>query len=192
MDFGCASYCQFAEQCVGNLPPELLAQKEDLLKDRVAIEMKRYFKTDFKRIGYAMRVARYAERIGKAEGGNLAVILCAAYLKDIEKIEAERKHTTAADKARQAESGSMARSILEKLGATKEMIDEVCDMITRHHHPGPDDAVSFRVLFDAGLLADLEDKQKKNTTDKDQLKDIINKSFLTEAGRKEAVKVLLN
>ena len=44
MDFGCASYCQYAEQCIGDLPPELLAQKEDLLKDRVAMEMKRYFK----------------------------------------------------------------------------------------------------------------------------------------------------
>ena len=47
MDFGCASYCQYAEQCIGNLPPELIAQKEDLLKDRAAIEMKRYFKQDF-------------------------------------------------------------------------------------------------------------------------------------------------
>jgi hypothetical protein len=49
MDFGCAAYCPYAEQCIGDLPPELIAQKEDLLKDRVAIEMKRYFKNDFKR-----------------------------------------------------------------------------------------------------------------------------------------------
>ena len=57
-----------------DLPPELLAQKEDLLKDRVAIEMKRYFKSDFKRIGHATRVARYAEtdRQGRKgqSGGN--------------------------------------------------------------------------------------------------------------------------
>jgi len=69
LDFGCASYCQYAEQCIGNLPPELLAEKEDLLKDRVAIEMKRYFKHDFKRIGHASKVARYAEKIGKEESG---------------------------------------------------------------------------------------------------------------------------
>jgi len=29
IDFGCASYCQFAEQCIGSLPPEFLAQKEE-------------------------------------------------------------------------------------------------------------------------------------------------------------------
>jgi len=74
MDFGCAAYCPYAEQCIGNLPPELMAHKENLLKDRVAIEMKKYFKKDFKRIGHATKVARYAERIGKSEGGNMAVI----------------------------------------------------------------------------------------------------------------------
>ena len=79
-----------------NLPPELIAQKEDLLKDRVAIEMKRYFNKDFRRIGHAMRVARYAERIGKKEGGNLAVILPSAYLHDIGIKEAERKHGSSA------------------------------------------------------------------------------------------------
>ena len=26
LDFGCAAYCPFAEQCIGNLPPELLAE----------------------------------------------------------------------------------------------------------------------------------------------------------------------
>ncbi|SLM29715.1 conserved hypothetical protein [Desulfamplus magnetovallimortis] len=74
MDFGCASYCQFAEQCIGTLPEEFLKQREDLLKDRVAVEMKRYFKTDFRRIGHATRVARYAEDIGKAEMGKLTLI----------------------------------------------------------------------------------------------------------------------
>ncbi len=96
LDFGCASYCQYADQCVGDLPPEVLAQKEDLLKDRVAIEMKRYFRSDFKRIGHASRVARYAEEIGRAEKGNLAVILSAAYLHDIGIKESERKYNSSA------------------------------------------------------------------------------------------------
>ena len=91
MDFGCAAYCPYAEQCLGTLPEGLAAQKENLLKDRVAVEMKRYFKNDFKRIGHASRVARHAERIGKAVQGNLAVILSAAYLHDIGGGEAGRQ-----------------------------------------------------------------------------------------------------
>jgi len=34
----------YAEQCLGTLPEGLAVQKENLLKDRVAVEMKRYFR----------------------------------------------------------------------------------------------------------------------------------------------------
>ncbi|MGD2125125.1 MAG: HD domain-containing protein, partial [Desulfobacteraceae bacterium] len=142
MDFGCASYCKYAEQCIGNLPPELIAQKENLLKDRVAIEMKRYFKNDFKRIGHASRVARYAEKLGKAERGNLAVILTAAYLHDIGIKEAERKHQSTAAKFQEEEGPGVASEILEKLGANDELVNEVSDIIGHHHHPRSEETVN--------------------------------------------------
>ena len=192
MDFGCASYCQFAEQCLGNLPPELLAQKEDLLKNRVAIEMKRYFKTDFKRIGHATRVARYAERIGKAERkGNMAVVLSAAYLHDIGIHEAERKYNSTVPKYQEQEGPPIARSILEKLGAKKELIDEVCDIVGHHYHPRPEETANFKALYDADLIANIEDNYKDKPIDVVQIEKIIKKSFLTESGRIEAKKILL-
>ena len=101
MDFGCASYCQFAEQCMGTLPEEFMGSREDLLKDKVAVAMKRFFQTDFKSIRKATSAARHAENIGKAEGGNLAVILCAVYL-----------HGTGLENA---------RSILAKVGASEPL-----------------------------------------------------------------------
>ena len=138
LDFGCASYCKFAEQCIGNLPPELISQKEDLLKDRVAIEMKRYFKKDFRRIGHASRVARYAERIGKNEANNMAVVLTAAYLHDIGIKEAERKHKSTAARFQEEEGPPIAKEILEKLGANESLIREVIDIVGHHHHPRSD------------------------------------------------------
>jgi len=192
MDFGCAAYCQYAEQCLGNLPPELLAQKENLLKDRVAIEMKRYFKTDFKRIGHATRVARYAESIGKAEDqGNLAVILSAAYLHDIGIHEAEKKYTSTAPKYQETEGPPIAQSILEKLGAQKELIEEVCDIIGHHHHPKQEETANFKALYDADLIANIEDNHKNKSIDAKKLEGIIKKSFLTDSGKQHARKVLL-
>jgi HD superfamily phosphohydrolase YqeK len=191
MDFGCAAYCQFAEQCIGNLPPELLAQKEDLLKDRVAIEMKRYFKSDFKRIGHASRVARYAEKIGKFEGGNLAVILAAAYLHDIGIVVAEKKHGSSAAKYQEMEGPAIAKSILIKLGAQEELIAEVCDIVGRHHHPRADDTTNFKVVYDADLIENLDEKQKENPLDKDKLTEKIDKIFLTATGRETAKEILL-
>ena len=191
MDFGCASYCQYADQCIGDLPPELLAQKEDLLKDRVAIEMKRYFKSDFKRIGHATRVARYAERIGKSESGNLAVILSAAYLHDIGILVAEKKYGSTAAEYQEKEGPAIARSILVKLGAKEELIDEVCDIVGHHHHPKPDDTLDFKVVYDADLLENMDEKRKINPVDPEKLAERIEKNFLTPSGREVAKEVLL-
>jgi len=186
MDFGCASYCEFAEQCIGTLPPELLAKREDLLKDRVALEMKRYFKQDFKRIGHATRVARYAERIGKNEGGNLAVILSAAYLYDIGIHEAERIKTGTAAKNHEKTGPPVARSIMTELGAKKELIEEVCDIIAHHHHPGPDSNLNFKIVYDADLIVNIEEKHDEKPIDSERLNRIIEKSFLTKSGQEEA------
>jgi predicted HD phosphohydrolase len=191
MDFGCASYCQYAEQCIGDLPPELIAEKENLLKDRVAIEMKRYFKQDFKRIGHATRVARYAEKIGIEEQGNLAVILAAAYLHDIGIKEAERKHESTAARYQEEEGPPVARELLDKLGAREELIEEVCGIVGHHHHPGPEESINFKSVYDADMIANLEDNHKESPVEPEKLASIIKKSFLTESGRNLAQRVLL-
>lgn len=190
MDFGCASYCQYAEQCIGNLPPELISQKEDLLKDRVAIEMKRYFKQDFKRIGHATKVARYAERLGREEGGNLGVILTAAYLHDIGIEEAERRHGSADALYQEQEGPPVAREILTKLGAKEPLIQEVCDIVSHHHHPRPEDNVNFRCVYDADTLVNLEQRFDEALPETEELEGILNRSFLTESGRSLARQVL--
>ena len=173
-------------------PPELIAQKEDLLKDRVAIEMKRYFNRDFKRIGHATRVARYAEKIGKSEGGNLAVILSSAYLHDIGIKEAERKHNSSASRYQEEEGPGIAREILESLGAASGLIDEVCDIVGHHHHPREEETVNFKVLYDSDLITNLEEKQKEEPPDQENIKKIIKTSLLTNSGKKLAQNILLN
>ena len=192
MDFGCAAYCPYAEQCLGTLPEGLAAQKEDLLKDRVAVEMKRYFKNDFKSIGHASRVARYAERIGKAEKGNLAVILTAAYLHDIGRAEARRQESNTFVDSQQKEGPAAARQILEKLSAREELIAEVCDIISRQHAPEPDSSLNLKVVHDANLLETLDEQQKSNPLESDELNRRIARGFLTTAGRQTATEILLN
>ena len=191
MDFGCASYCQYAEQCIGDLPPELIAQKENLLKDRVAIEMKRYFKQDFKRIGHATRVAGYAEQIGKEQRGNLAVILTAAYLHDIGIKEAERKHQSTAARYQEEEGPPVAREILTRLEARAESIEEVCDIVGHHHHPRSDESINFKSIYDADMIVNLEENQKENPMAPEKLTNMLDKSFLTESGCNLGKKIFL-
>ena len=184
MDFGCAAYCKFAEQCIGELPPELIAQKRDLLKDRVAIEMKHYFKQDFKRIGHATKVARYADQIVRGEKGDPAVVLSAAYLHDIGIHEAERKYQSTEAKYQEEEGPPIAREILAKLGAQPDLIDEVCDIIAHHHHPRAEETINYKVVYDADLIVNLEENQKGNVLDSEKRAVAIEKIFLTENGRK--------
>ncbi len=191
MDFGCAAYCQFAEQCIGHLPEEFLKKRNDLLKDRVAIAMKQYFKRDFKRIGHAVKVARYAEEIGKNEKGDLGVILIAAYLHDIGIKNAEEKHNSSSPKYQELEGPAVAREILEKLNANKDLIEEVCDIVGHHHHPRENETINFKSLYDADLIANIEENNKENPVDRDHIEQIINKSFLTESGRKKAKEMFL-
>ncbi len=190
MDFGCASYCKFAEQCLGELTPELLAKREDLLKDRVAVEMKKYFQRDFKRIAHASKVARYAEQIVKNEGGDPAVVLCAAYLHDIGAKEAERKHHSTESQFQEMEGPEVARELLARLSARAELVAEVCDIIGHHHHPRDAETINFKVVYDADTLANMEEKSQELSTDVEVLQALVDRSLLTDSGRTLAKNVL--
>lgn len=191
MDFGCAAHCKFAEQCFGELPPELIKQKEDLFKDRVAIEMKRYFKNDFKRIGHAAKVARYAVKIVTQEKGDPAVVLSAALLHDIGIKEAERKYQSTSAKYQHQEGPPVAREILTELDANPDLIDEVCDIIGHHHTPRKEETANFKAIYDADLIVNLQEKQNKEPIDSQKLAQIIEKKFFTETGKDLARSVLL-
>ena len=176
MDFGCASYCPYAEQCLGSMPPELLAKKKELLVERTPIEMKRYFAEDFKRIGHATKVARYAEKICKEEDGHPVVTTLSAYLHDIGIKEAERKYDSSAAQYQHIEGPPVAREILTKLGAEEGIIEEVCDIIGHHHTPRQGETTNFKVLYDADLIVNLEEKQKDTPSLPEHLEKIIEKS----------------
>ncbi len=149
MDFGCAAYCQFAEQCLGTLPEEFQGVQDSLLKDKVAVQMKRHYKTDFKRISRAMKIARHAESIGKSEGGNLnlAAILCAAYLNGI--------------------GISTAEAILKNLSADETMISEVCELLVQHEKSAEPSSVESKIIHDAVLLQDIQENSSRETKEKD-------------------------
>lgn len=172
MDFGCAAYCPYAEQCVGNLPPDVAAQREELLKDRVAVEVKRFFKSDFKRIGRAVKVARHAERIGRDSGGDIAVIMCAAYLHDVG-------------------GPSAVRRIMEKVQAPEGLISTVLGMIERFGQPRKDADVNFKSVFDALQIVHMAGMKNDRFVDAADLTEMMETVLLSDAGKREARAALL-
>lgn len=193
MDFGCAAYCKFAEQCIGNLDEALLVQRDELFKNRVALEMKRYFNKDFKRIAHTIKVVRYAEKIVKEEKGDLAIVLSAAYLLDIG-IKGETDQRDARDEGpsqKENEKGAFVQKILTRLGASNKLIEEVNYIVSNFHHPKPHESINFRSVYDANLIADLEERQQNAPIHHERLAAYIDKELLTISGRRLAKEILL-
>lgn len=159
MDFGCAAHCKFAEQCFGELPPELIKEKEDLFKDRVAVETKRRLGRDFKRIAHAARAARYAERILIDEKGDPAIAISASYL-------------TALTNASDSDRTDAAREVLVHLEAQEPLIEEVCEIIESANDVTSDAGTNKKAVHDAEILARLEEQTRKGSmTAEDALRD---------------------
>ncbi|MBW1649825.1 MAG: HD domain-containing protein [Deltaproteobacteria bacterium] len=192
LDFGCASYCKFARNCIDTLPEEFLKKRVELLKEKIELETKKYFGTDFKRISHALSVAHYADKIGKQEGGNMAVVMASAYLHDIGIPEAEKKHKSCAAKYQEIEGPPIAKNILLKLNAPADLIQEVCDIIRRHHTPRKEETLNFKILYDADLIVNLEKKNKKKPIDYQNLKKSANRLFFTKSGMEQALKIFKN
>jgi len=137
-------------------------------------------------------VAREGEERGGGEGGNPAVILCAAYLHDMGIKEAEKEHKSTEAEPHEEAGPPIARETLTRLGAKDALIDEVCDIVGHHHHPGKEESINFKSLYDADLIANLVEKHKESPMTSETFRDTLSGSFLTETGRDLAKKVLLS
>ena len=171
-DFGCAAYCQFAEQCLGTLPEDFAGARDALMKDKVAVAVKRLLQGDFARIGALTRAARHAEAIAIAEKGNVGVIICAVFLQGIG--------------ADVAASQKTAAEILATLSAKPEVIEQVLSLLVEDAAAGPNLGSSAAILHDARLLARPEEAVKKQTADGAGIPE----QLLTAAGREIAERLL--
>ncbi|MGO8990104.1 MAG: HD domain-containing protein [bacterium] len=193
LDFGCAQWCPYAEQCIGTVPEEVKqrrkTEEKDLLRQRIALEMKKYFGTDFRRVHHAVKVARFAEKILKMEGGNPLVVMAAAYLHDIGIHEADRKYGSHSDHYQEMEGLGIARGILERLIVPKQVIDEVCDIIGHHHSPREEETLNFQILYEADGLVNIE--EEGISKDRKKVEQLIERVFRTVTGKRLAEELYL-
>jgi hypothetical protein len=175
MNFGCAGYCQFAEQCLGDLGPELLAKRNDLFKDRLAIEVKKHLGRDFQKIAHITNTARLAEEIARGEKAVPALAICAAYLHIFCELQTEQEMTT---------GRKTAGDILEQLGAGPELAGKVLDIIDRFIAGESGDSLDAKMFLDAHIIASYEEKRHGSHEAQSNESGDIQKQCLTDTGRK--------
>jgi ribosomal protein S27E len=168
LNLGCAGWCQYADQCIGTMG------KEEF-KDILTSAIKEYFKGEDEKMGHALKILGFAEKILETEEGNPKVVIASAILYDIgiyehEKV-CERSHITDQEK----NEFSIVREILKRSGAKKEIADEVCRIIEYHGRSHKISTLNGKIVHDAVQLANLPESLK---TEK--------RTFFTSAGQKMA------
>lgn len=181
IDLGCAKWCEFAKQCLGEVPDSDEIQS---LCQRLVARMKETFGSDQRRIDHALRVLEFAETIQQSEGGDPLVVRAAAILHDIGIQQAERKHGSAAGRYQEMEGPPIARAILEEFDLDAGTIDHVCRIVGSHHSAGDIDTPEFRIVWDADWLVNIPDEHA--AAGREKLTRLIGRVFRTKTGRKLA------
>ena len=183
MDFGCAAYCQFAEQCLGALPDEIKEKQQDLIKDKVGMEVRRMLMRRPKLMQQAQNTARYAERLGREIGGDMGAIIMAAHLMHI--------HDGDLAEGQNAADQPGPRDILNEAGAKPEVIDRVESILNRLQGVHTDLDLEVQVVRDAAKLAVFEEECKNKSFSEQEIKDRIEQDFLTQEAQNLARRILL-
>ena len=192
IDLGCAQWCPYAEQCVGTIPDDVKArqkaEEKALLRERIALEMKKYYGTDFRPMSHALKVARYAEQILKMEGGNPLIVLGASYLHGMAVHKRGKRSEGTPVHVQDGEGLAAAKAILEKLSVEKEIADEICDILGHLDRPREQDGLNFQIVYEAEWLATAE--EKGISTDREKDAEFIDRVFRTVTGKQMARNLL--
>jgi len=184
LDFGCAAYCQFAEQCLGALPDEVKEKQQDLIKDKVGMEVRRLLMQQPKVMQQAQNAARYAERLGKDVGGDMGAVIMAAHLMYL--------NGPGDAQASAQENKTTPRSILDKVGAGQQVAEEVLSILDVLSNGHGELDLEARIVSDARTLAELEEECKSDLLSEKEIEESIVGQVWTEQGRDLARRVLVS
>ena len=186
----CLEWCKYAKECVGDkVYNNYIANRAQTIRKELIKELEDYFGNDTKRINHAKKVLGYAEELLKEEKADWHIVIPASILHDVGIKAAERKYGSSAGNYQEELGPDIARKMLLNAGLKKEDIEEICQIIAHHHSPGKINTQNFKVLYDADWLVNLKDEV--DTKDKEKLKKMIDKIFLTKSGKSLAEKTYL-
>lgn len=133
IDFGCASYCPYAEQCMGSLPAGLRAGGGDLFKERLMAAIRKQLLNHEQQYQLVTKRAEFGEEICREEGGNMAAIVAAALLSE----------------------SATPDILLTELAAEKNLMVEVNRLLAHGPATNDQEKKSAAIFHNACLLGDM-------------------------------------
>jgi len=120
-----------------------------MVRDKVIDEMKLVFKEVPYCIEHMLRVLHNTDEIVAGEGISddaAEIVSLSAILHDIGAIEAQKKHGSMNGHFQEIEGPSIAKGILERVGAPDDVIERVCYIVGNHHTQSKIDGIDFQIL----------------------------------------------
>jgi hypothetical protein len=160
IDFGCAAYCSHAEQCLGSMPPELLAEQKNLFKDKLSIAVRKQLIGREELYKKASIRTEIAEKLSKEEQrGDMAAVLAATLLIDIDEPAALLADLKADDKMLRAVASLLDHkdSETETEQASSEIFHDACLLTEIKSNPDTITNPSLRTKSGQKTYATLQD-----------------------------------
>jgi len=125
LDLGCATWCQYSEQCLGTM-----SSNDDILCKRLIREARQFFGRDERRMDRTLQIFRNAQEIAATTDADSRLVNAAAILIDVEDM-------------------STCRDMLFRCGVTDDVAERVCEIVTQLHHGSREDSAEARIVSDA-------------------------------------------
>ena len=129
--------------------------------DTLTMKMLCFNGKDALRSQHLLKVHRFAQMIGRAEGlddSTQFLLECAAVVHDIGIRPAEEKYGSASGKLQEQEGPAYAADMLREVGLEEAMTERICYLVGHHHTYDGIDGIDYQILVEADFLVNfLED-----------------------------------
>ena len=189
-NLSCLEWCKFAKECIGeNAYKTYIMNRNITIKKKLLTEIINYFGNDTKYINHAKNVLKFSEDLLAKENGDWHIVIPAAILHDVGK-KNEKIYNSYKNEYQEKEPLPVVKKILLKLGIRLEDIEEICKIIAYHNASEIINTNNFKIFHDADKLVSIKINLRNEY--KTDLKERINKSFLTNSGKKLAKELYLS
>ncbi len=193
-NLGCALWCAYADQCVGDIS-SIFTQRPEALKERLYIEARRHFKNDLERFRLTEDAANIAAALLETEKeADPPVVIAAVLLHDVgyAQCKAEAQGNGEMEICITEKSKQLAAEIMKNLTLPQAVREKTLAIISRSLS-GQDEDHSLQLWQDILEIARFKRQARPGTgaeQERERERDVLRKKLRTENARRRLEQLL--
>jgi hypothetical protein len=189
-NLGCALWCSYADQCVGDISG-VYTERPEVLRDRLEMEIRRYFIGESERLKDTMEASELAAQLLEIEKeAEPVVVIAAVLLHDVGYAHCKKEaddHDGSINKCIQEKNVEIASEIVKELKLPRPVQQKVIEILSEDHE-GKKNDLNRQLLEDIFELARYKKSAIDRKPDEDKKNELLNR-LKRESSKKYASKV---